>query len=240
LAIDFCATFLTANLSEHNPSIHLSNDKSILCYDGDISANQDTSALEELNNEGIFVVRSRGGIPDSAIKIANILERKAAIIAIRNYCISACASFIYVATERTYVAAHSVVAWHSPQFRRPLCENKDLLAASAETVEAWISLPAQLKDEYCEAWELQSAFFKKRGAASDILFLTKSAYVSRQINKLPENYWLHASGILWMWHPRYHASYFTTNITYASYPQSQAEVEDIAKKFQLPKIIYDR
>jgi hypothetical protein len=118
-SVDFCRGYPPAPPSEPSLSLHMSDDKTILCYGG-IYADQDLSVMHELSNGGIFVIRSRGGIPASAIKIANILESKMATVVIRDYCMSACAGFIYIATVRTYVVGNSVVAWHAPYQRPPV------------------------------------------------------------------------------------------------------------------------
>jgi len=144
-----------------------------------------------------------------------------------------------MATAKTYVARLSVVAWHAPGYQPPLCEHEDLAAASSYTAKAWTSLPAPIRQEYCDEWASQAAFFKKRGAAPAILFSTKSAYVSRQLTRLADERGLDTNKLLWMWHPRNHEGYFTTKVTYESYPQSQDEVDYIARTFRLSKIIYD-
>jgi hypothetical protein len=232
-SVDFCRGYPPAPPSEPSLSLHMSDDKTILCYGG-IYADQDLSVMHELSNGGIFVIRSRGGIPASAIKIANILESKMATVVIRDYCMSACAGFIYIATVRTYVVGNSVVAWHAP-YQRPPCDSG--FAGSAKTIESWISLPAEVREDYCKFWALQSDFFKKRGDPA-ILFLTKSAYVSRRLTKLADNHGLYTNQLFWMWHPRYHDN-LTTKVTYESYPRGQDEVDEIARKFGLSKIIYD-
>src|SRR6266853_1672428 len=88
-SVDSCSGYPPAPRSEPSLSLHISDDKTILCYDGGIYADQDVSVIYELSSGGIFVIRSRGGIPTSAIKIANILESKMATVVIRDYCMSA-------------------------------------------------------------------------------------------------------------------------------------------------------
>jgi len=236
-SVDFCRGYPLARLPEPSFPFHINDDKTILCYDGDIYADQDLSVMHELRDGGIFVIRSRGGIPASAIKIANILESKMATVVIRDYCMSACAGFIYIATAITYVVKSSLVTWHAPRYQPPLCENSGLVG-SVKTLELWISLAAEVREDYCKFWVLQTKFFKKRGTDPNVLFLTQSPYVKKMI-KLAGDQGLNMMDAVWMWHPRYHKSIFTTKVTYESYPESQDEVDEIARKLGLPKIIYD-
>jgi len=234
-SVDYCRGYQPAPASEPRLSVHISDDKTILCYDGVIYADEDISTIHELRNGGIFVIRSRGGIPASATKIANILESKMATVVVRDYCMSACAAFLYIATARTYVVRHSVVAWHAPNYQAPLCDG---LIGSSQKVKSWLDLPAELREQYCAFWALQASFFGKRGAVPDVLFSTKSTSVARQLVRLADR-GVDINQLFWMWHPRYHQDIFTTKVTYESYPREQYEVDEIARTFGLSKIIYD-
>jgi hypothetical protein len=180
-------------------SIHLNDDGSVLCFDGQITQDLDVSPVNGLSAGGLFVVRSPGGYRGPAMQIATILESKAATVVIYDYCISACAKFIYASVD-TYVAQDSVVAWHKSIYDG--------------------SNPAVIKRVEREAAATQSPVVKKM-------------------------IWrLNAGGIfpvdrLWMWHPRYYANARKGKITYASYPESQDEVDDITRKLRLPHIIHD-
>jgi hypothetical protein len=234
-SVDFCSRYSSPLPSELSVSTHISDDKTILCYDG-VIYNQDVPALNELSNGGIFVIRSRGGLPSSAMKLANVLQSKQATVVIHDYCLSACAGFIYVATARTYVMRNSLVAWHAPGYQPPLCDG---LVGSAKTIESWTSLSTETRERYCTLWALQASFFKTRGASPNILFSTKSAYVSKQLTRLTDNEKISIGELFWMWHPRYHEDIFTTKVIYELYPRDQYEVSEIARKFGLPRIIYD-
>jgi hypothetical protein len=45
--------------------------------------------------------------------------------------------------------------------------------------------------------------------------------------------------VAWTWNPRYYASALKTKIVYEAYPESQAEVDELAARFRLRRVIYD-
>ena len=45
--------------------------------------------------------------------------------------------------------------------------------------------------------------------------------------------------VLWTWHPRYYAGSIKTRIVYEAYPESQTEIDVMASKLGLPRVIYD-
>src|SRR2546430_1060074 len=62
----------------------------------------------------IFVVRSHGGEVKTAMTIADVLQDKNALVVIYDYCLSACAGFLFIASAETFVTKGTVVAWHAP------------------------------------------------------------------------------------------------------------------------------
>jgi hypothetical protein len=108
-AVTDCRRYPRASVSA--TSIHLNDDGSVLCFDGQITKDLDVSPVNGLGAGGLFVVRSPGGYRGPAMQIATMLESKAATVVIYDYCISACAKFIYASVD-TYVVQNSVVAWH--------------------------------------------------------------------------------------------------------------------------------
>jgi hypothetical protein len=46
--------------------------------------------------------------------------------------------------------------------------------------------------------------------------------------------------VSWTWHPRHYASTLKTKIVYEAYPNSQDEVDAMARKLRLPhRVLYD-
>jgi len=98
--------------SNYKNSIKLSEDRTILCFDGRITADRDVAAFSELKQNGFFVIRSPGGFAPVGIILSNILLEKNATVIVYDYCLSACANYFLIASSTTYVTKNTVVAWH--------------------------------------------------------------------------------------------------------------------------------
>src|SRR5258708_610591 len=96
----------------HPNAVTLNGDKNILCFDRTIREDEGTAPFHDLEPNGMFVIRSTGGYAEPAMTIANILRDKNARVIIYDYCLSACANWILVATNETFVAKKTIVAWH--------------------------------------------------------------------------------------------------------------------------------
>jgi hypothetical protein len=55
--------------------------------------------------------------------------------------------------------------------------------------------------------------------------------MSHETGALPE--------LLWMWNPRFYKAVFKTKVTYEAYPESQAEVDEIAARIGYRRVLYD-
>jgi hypothetical protein len=102
----------------------LSPDRQILCFDGVIVPNMDVSLAKNLNEDGLFVVRSSGGNAGPAMVLSDLVRDRHATVVIYDYCFSACAVFFLIASHQTYVLKGSLVVWHDPSSgdpNRPFC-----------------------------------------------------------------------------------------------------------------------
>src|SRR5712691_5139699 len=84
-AVDYCRPY--------TGTIKLSDDGTILCFDGAITADRNTAAFHELKQNGFFVVRSPGGYAAIGIVLSEILLDKNATVIIYDYCLSGCANY---------------------------------------------------------------------------------------------------------------------------------------------------
>src|SRR3989442_10083910 len=80
---------LVSQRSSPGAYIHLSNDQTILCFDGPIHRNQEMTFFRNLKVNGSFVMRSPGGYAEAAMEMANILLEKNAVVVLYDYCLSA-------------------------------------------------------------------------------------------------------------------------------------------------------
>jgi len=220
-AVNYCRNY--------SGSIQLSDDKEILCFDSAILPNWDITPIRNLRDDGMFVIRSRGGSVKTAMEIANALQEKNALVIIYDYCLSACAGFIFIASAETFVTKNTVVAWHAPCVRAPIGSIKEYSFAE--------------KEKRCGAMIPASEFFSKRAIdknqrVEQFVYSPQSSYTNKMVRIAYDGALLYQD-VFWMWNPRYYKNYFKAKITYESYPESQSEVDEIASKFRLPNVIYD-
>lgn len=207
----------------------------VVCFDGQILSDEDVSYIQQLPEHGLFVVRSPGGRLGGAEKIAKVLREKHADVVIYDYCLSACADFLFVASDRTYVMRDSIVAWHFGQVDNDTCGRVDRGKGLTRTVcsTGRSVTPPRL---------FAAAFLPERVTARDerILEPPMSAYVRRILVGYFEGTGVFRD-IFWTWHPRYYKSLLRTEIEYQGYPESQEQLDDLLDKHlsRRLKFIYD-
>jgi hypothetical protein len=212
-------------LHVHEGSLHLNDHRTTACFYGRIDQNLDLAPLLDLAEGGLFVIRSGGGNAHAAIRMAEALHSKNARVVIYDYCLSACAGIILIATGETYVTKNSVVAWHN--------------ACNASLVKE--STWAKLQKSCGFNTVLSDRFFARRlisSAARGFVLRPQSAYVRKMVRMTYDGS-AHHRDLWWTWHPRHYANYLTTKVIYEAYPESQDEVDTIARRLGLPRIIHD-
>ncbi len=160
------------------------------------------------------------------MEIANVLQDKNALVVIYDYCLSACAGFIFIASAETFVTRDTIVAWHAPCSGTSIKED-----TFAE------------KEKRCATIIPPSEFFNRRAVdrrtrVEQFVYSPQSEH-TRKMVQIAYDGAEYYGDVFWMWNPRHYNSYFKAKIAYESYPASQSEVDEIAKKLRLPNIIYD-
>jgi hypothetical protein len=233
-------------------SIKLSEDQTILCFDGPIFPDRDTSAVHDLKQDGFFVVRSMGGFALTAMKLANTLRERNATVIIYDCCLSACANYFLIASHKTYVMKNTVVAWHGgPQ--KFNCTREYIERVKKQNAEYLEEMRKYYKQYYpgvpdsmlstealCEASELSMQFFKKRGIDDRHTYEPPTPH-TRKFASLAVKQVVNKRSAFWMWNPRNYGDYFKSVIVFESYPASQDEVEDILTRsgLGLARVFYD-
>jgi hypothetical protein len=215
-------------------------DKHVLCFDGQIFPELDISIATRLEYGGLAVVRSFGGDQLSAITLAEAFRERHATVVVYDYCLSACASFLLVASTKTFVLRNTLVAWHHPTgaYLCPsLAQAKDGGPRRLEK-NTCSDAPADYQSVYEYAKELDKWFYEPRAVAPPFENPPQSVIVRRILqNKFAER-GEYPPNLLWTWNPRYYAGKIKTKIIYEAYPQSQDEVDALARWFQV-RVIYD-
>lgn len=221
--------------------IALSPDRQILCFDGILAKDMHVS-LAGLNEGGLFVVRSAGGNQGPAVALSDLIRQHRATVIVYDYCLSACAVFLLIASHQTFVVKGTLVAWHYPQStdeNYPFCTSlqvpldggpKKLRRGLCRNDSTEMQLP--IAD-----WPVQ--FFKERAVSPLFDGPPDSLYVRRIIR----NRYLETGeyrDTYWTIHPRYYPTLFKTKIIYEAYPKSQQEVDDMVAKLRMDfSVIYD-
>jgi hypothetical protein len=200
---------------------HLNEDRTILCFDGDIDHYLDVTPVLRLKDSGTAVVRSFGGSAGMAMTIADLLWEKNATVVVRDYCLSACANALFVASHQTYVLPHTIVAWHGGP-----ADCSDQTAVEA------------LRRLYRACNDYGRSFYAKRGLDRNHLIAPPTAH-TRNLFYLAIDGAPQKRSVFWMWHPANHRSYFKDRVTYEAYPDSQLAIEAIMMGRRTPRIIYD-
>jgi hypothetical protein len=215
-------------------------DNRVLCFDGAISSGLNFSLAGALEANGLFVVRSFGGEALTAIALADLLRERRATVVVYDYCLSACASFLLVASDTAFVVKNTLVAWHHTSW--PLCTSLEVSKdGGPKRLEksACSDTPAEYQHGYRESENMIDKFYAMR--AVDPLFEhpPESFTIRRILRSMFEGTGRYPS-VAWTWNPRYYPTKLKTKIAYEAYPSSQAEVDAMVSKLRLRhRVLYD-
>ena len=180
------------------------------------------------------------------MELANILRDRHATVVVYDYCISACANFLLIATDLTYVLKGSLVLWHNS----PVAGLCTYLTVPSDGGPRKLQRgPCQPGDQPGDEHRVGvgfsglSAFLKGRAVNPNMLFPPDTGYVRRIVSNQYEGYL--ESGvyrdILWTIHPRYLGALFKTKIIYEAYPESEDEVYRMLERLHMKgtRVIFD-
>jgi hypothetical protein len=230
-AVDFCRAQVARPIA-------LSVDERLLCFDGWIEDGMDLSLVRDLKEFGLFVVRSLGGNEATAVALSRLLRDRHATIVIYDFCISACANSFFIASDQTYVTAGALVAWRNQASVFAGCTSFATPGSQdIRAVEPPRCPPFKDVTKYNDVSSDVTDFFSERTVGPIFQPPPASAHVKRIVKALYDETGVYVN-IGWTLSPRYHAA-FKTMIVYESYPQSQAEVDAMAVRLGLGRVIYD-
>lgn len=218
----------------------LSPDRRVLCFDGTIGPEQDYSALKGLSNGGLFVVRSRGGDLFTAMDLADAVRDRHATVVVYDYCFSACASYLLVASVKAFVLRDTLVTWHYPN-KSSWCPSlvwpKDDGPQRVEKSPCETSSSEEKDgDKYRRYRNLK--FYLGRAIDNRFDDPPESIGIRRILRHMFENTGTYPD-VSWTWNPRHYPDALIVGITYQSYPADQAEVDALAAKFFAGCVLYD-
>jgi len=234
-ALAYCRGFV-------GPPMVLRSDKRVLCLDGLITAPLDLWTANGLEPGGLFVVRGYGGDIADTISLADTLLTKGATVIVNDYCLAACADYLFIASAKTFVAKGGLVAWIN-QLKGPR-DCIGLLETSDPTAPRLQGAPcAGPFFDYARSWEplkLRDKFYKGRIFEPPFVQPPESVAVRRILKRKFDATGRYPANIYWTWNPRFYASAIRTKVLYEAYPESQEEVDAILTRLGLPlSVIYD-
>jgi hypothetical protein len=210
----------------------LSADNDVLCFDGEIRWDTALSPFHALNRGGTLVVRSPGGLTVLAMQMADILREKSARVVIHDFCISACANALLVATHETHVADGALVAWHGNTYGCAAMPESTKQRAN----EAMRKSIARF-EEVCQDFAPYE-FYRKRGISSDFTLRPQTVH-GRNMFHILQRRVRNTREIFWTWHPSNFRDYFNSKIVFGSVPD-QATFEAKLQRIGTPtRVIYD-
>jgi hypothetical protein len=220
--------------------VALDLDKRVLCFDGQILSEQDVSFAKDLEYGGLFVVRSPGGDIAAAIRLADLLRDRRATVVVYDYCFSACASYVLLASTKAFVLKDTVVAWHytvdpfwCPSLVVPRDDGPKRLEKSPCS-----DAPPEVQDGDKYRRYLNYKFYRERAADPGFDDPPESFAIRRALRSMFDGTGRYPD-VLWTWNPRHYASMLKTQIAYEAYPNNQVELDAIVSKLSLPHVIYD-
>jgi hypothetical protein len=222
----------------------LSADQKTLCFDGLIDKDTDGSLITNLNDGGLFVVRSSGGDIATAIALSDLLRDRHATVVVYDYCYSSCANYLLIASRNAFVLKGALVAWDyessDPAF--PSCARfaPERTRTGDFRLQRGSCRPASdRKAEWRMILSAQRRFFRERMVDPYFEPPPDSRHVRKAVRSLYRETGVQPH-VAWTLHPRYFAGLFRSNIIYEAYPESQAEIDDILARLHLQmRVIYD-
>jgi hypothetical protein len=223
--VDRCRTATRAAVAREGAKTVLSEDFSTLSFDGAILADEDIGVVDRLRQDGFFVVRSSGGHVGVAMRLSDKLREKNARVIVYDFCLSACANYVLVASHKTYVTKGAIVAWHGGP--PDVSCDAAFLAALRERYRERSRSPQQA-DADCEAAEQRRRtsrkFFARRAINERHIYDPQTAYTKKYVDLFRRG-GLYKRDAFWMWNPKNHRDRFGSIVEYESYPRSQDEVD---------------
>jgi hypothetical protein len=227
-ARDYCAS------TQH--SILLNANRTVLCFDGVIDEDLDVGIFNNLKEHGLFVIRSPGGDRDVAERFSNILRAKDATVVLYDYCFSACANYVLIATDRTYVTKGTIIAWHTHTKTSKWHWETDCRGYYDPSSQRFRDHSTWGRHRDCTG--MPSKFFADRQIQQRHIYVPPTLHtrkmVSAAINQTLDKY-----SVFWMWHPKNQGDYFKSRITYEAYPTEDEVAAFVTRRSGQLRIIYD-
>lgn len=233
-ALAFCSGTVTRPLA-------LRDDNRILCLDGLLFHEVEASPAMNLEPGGYVVVRGLGGDVAGVLKLAEFIEARRATVVVRDYCLGACANYLFIAGVEVIVPKDALVAWTNLKSRPGDCyrflETTDRNAPRFVSGDCTSSLHPPFGDPL---FARKRSFYGRRLLSGPVPEPPESVAVRRILKRRYDETGRYPAELFWTWNPRYYAKTLKSRIHYEAYPRSQDEVDALVERLKLQyRVVYD-
>ena len=104
---------LTVTARADEPTFSLSKEGQTIVFKGGIDK-VSSEALIAAINEGAnrIVITSQGGSMEDALNIAEVMQKHKIVLEVKDYCISACANFLFIAASEKKLLPDAILGFH--------------------------------------------------------------------------------------------------------------------------------
>lgn len=217
----------------------ISPDRTIVCFSAKTGLDVDVSTVNQIADNGLFVLSGYGGKRDTAMSVSDLLRSRNATVVVFDVCAYHCAEYYFVASARTYVVKNTIVVWQhflsdcQVTFREPHDSSvPKLWRAECPNGKEWrlsFASDAPVLRQFYQDRVVDRYHFEP---------LPDSEYVRKRLKRLYDQTGRFPE-IGWMLSPTSLKRLFKADITYEAYPQSQEEATALANQFGARDVIYD-
>ncbi|MBR7783989.1 hypothetical protein [Undibacterium luofuense] len=138
LAASLCLT-VTARADE--PTFSLSKEGQTIVFKGLIDT-ASSEALIAAINEGTnrIVITSQGGSMEDALNIAEVMQKHKIVMEVKDYCISACANFLFIAASEKKLLPEAMLGIHGGAMNTRTDEFRKMKASKNEVFQQFVQL----------------------------------------------------------------------------------------------------
>jgi len=132
--------------------------KDVLVFDGFITPQSSEKIMASIDGVDLLLIRSGGGDGASGLAIGKALRAKNITVVVNEYCLSACANYIFIGAPRKSLGPGAVLGFHGGLTGSPLPR----MAAEDYPLVAEADL-ATVRQQIAAMYQEESAFFARIG-----------------------------------------------------------------------------
>lgn len=138
LAASLCLT-VTARADE--PTFSLSKEGQTIVFKGGIDKVSSEAVIAAFN-EGAnrIIITSQGGSMEHALNIAEVMQKHKIVLEVKDYCISACANFLFIAASEKKLLPDAMLGFHGGPMKTRTDKFRKMKASKNEVIQQFVQL----------------------------------------------------------------------------------------------------